>query len=128
MSFMRNMLSSIIFSFVLHVTDVPRQPTNVRINSITKQITWAKVAGYDCLPESHFVVEYKKSQSGIWMTAARYFENRRFDLNASKGEMYDVRIYAENFIGRSLSSKVVTFRTNSKFKEGIAIRQKSELL
>ena len=115
---MRNMLGSIIFSFEL--TDVPRQPINVRINSMTKQITWAKVVGYDCLPESHFVVEYKKTQSGIWMMAAGYFENRRFDLNASKGEIYDLRIYAENVIGRSSPSKVITFRTNGKFRLQLA--------
>ena len=83
------------------------------INPKTKQITWQEVAGYECLPESQFVVEYKKNQSVNWKTAG-YFDNRRFDLNASKGEIYDVRIYAENFFGRSPPSKVVRFRTNSK--------------
>ena len=34
------------------------------------------------------------------MMTAGYFENRRFDLNASKGEIYDLRIYAENIIGK----------------------------
>ena len=100
---------------------MPRQPSNVMIDPTTKQITWQDVSGYECLPESHFVVEYKKTQSVNWTTAG-YFENRRFDLNASKGEMYDVRIYAENFIGRSPPSKVVTFRTNSKLRR-IAIRK-----
>ena len=61
-----------------------------------------------------------------WTTAG-YFENRRFDLNASKGEIYDVRIYAENFIGRSPPSKVVTFRTNSKLRRNV-IREWSKLL
>lgn len=110
---MRILLSSILFYFKL--TDVPRQPSNVIIDPTTKQITWAEVAGYECLPESHFVVEYKKTQSRNWTTAG-YFENRRFDLNASKGEIYDVRIYAENFIGRSPPSEVVTFRTNGKLR------------
>jgi len=98
--------------FTLQILDLPRQPTNVMIDPTTKQITWEEVAGYECLPESHFVVEYKKSQSVNWTTAG-YLKNRRFDLsNVSQGEIYDVRIYAENVIGRSQPSKVVTFRTN----------------
>ena len=98
------------------MADVPRQPSNVMIDSTTKQITWAEVAGYECLPKSHFVVEYKKGQSVNWTTAG-YFDNRTFDLaNVSKGERYDVRIYAKNFIGRSPPSKVITFLTNSKLR------------
>lgn len=50
-----------------------------------------------------------------------YFENRRFDFNVFKGEIYDVRIYVENFIGRSLLFKVVIFRINSKLRR-IVIR------
>ena len=110
---LRNVLSSI---FLFQLTDLPRQPTNVTIDPTTKQITWEEVAGYECLPESHFVVEYKKSQSVNWTTAG-YLKNRRFDLsNVSRGEIYDVRIYAENFIGRPPPSKVATFRTNRKLR------------
>lgn len=115
---LRNVLSSTFFQ----LTDLPRQPTNVMIDPTTKQITWEEVAGYECLPGSHFVVEYKKSQLVNWTTTG-YLQNRRFDLsNVSKGEMYDVRIYAENFIGRSPPSKVVTFRTNRKLRR-ISITQ-----
>lgn len=93
---------------------MPRPPSNVIINSITKQITWTEVAGYDCLPKSHFVVEYKKKKSATWKTAG-YFDSKTFDLvNASKGEKYDVRIYSLNSIGRSSASRTVTFWTNSK--------------
>ena len=111
---MRNVLSNILFTLI-ELTDVPRQPSNVMINPKTKQITWQEVAGYECLSGSHFVVEYKKNQSVNWTTAG-YFDNRTFDLNASKGEIYNVRIYAENVIGRSPPSKVVTFRTNGKLR------------
>lgn len=114
------MLSGIFISFAL--TDVPRPPSNVVINSKTKQITWTEVAGFGCLPKSHFVVEYKKNKSVTWKTAG-YFDNRTFDLvNASKGEEYDVRIYAQNSIGRSPISRTITFWTNSKLRE-IFIRQ-----
>ena len=97
------------------LTDVPKPPSNVVIDSTTKQITWAKVAGYECLPKpSHFVVEYKKSEAVTWRTAG-YFDNRTFDLKKpSKGEKYDVRIFAKNSVGRSPTSKIITFWTNSK--------------
>lgn len=97
------------------MTDVPRPPSNVVINSTTKQITWTKVAGYECLPKpSHFVVEYKKSEAVTWRTAG-YFDNRTFDLvKPSKGEKYDVRIFAKNSVGRSPSATIITFWTNSK--------------
>ena len=117
---LRNVLSSI---FLFQLTDLPRQPTNVTIDPTTQQITWEEVAGYECLPESHFVVEYKKSQSKKNWTTAGYLKNRRFDLsNVSRGEIYDVRIYAVNVIGRSPPSKVATFRTNRKLRR-ISISQ-----
>ena len=104
------------FSIFFALTDKPRPPSNVVINLKTKQITWTKVAGYGCLPKSHFVVEYKKSKSVTWKTAG-YFDSRTFDLvNASKGEEYDVRIYEQNIVGTSPKSRTITFWTNSKLR------------
>ena len=93
--------------------DLPRPPSNIAVDPQTKQMTWKNVPGYKCLPESHFVVQYKKYSSIKWNNAG-YFDKRTFDLkNATKGEKYHVQIYAINFVGKS-QIKSVSFWTNSK--------------
>ena len=93
--------------------DLPRPPSNLAVDPQTKQITWKNVPGYRCLPESHFVVQYKKYSSTKWNNAG-YFDNRTFDLNnATKGEKNHVQIYAINVVGKS-QIKSVSFWTNSK--------------
>ena len=93
--------------------DLPRPPSNLAVDPQTKQMTWKNVPGYKCLPESHFVVQYKKYSSIKWNNAG-YFDNRTFDLkNATKGEKYHVQIYAINVVGKS-QIKSVAFWTNSK--------------
>ena len=93
--------------------DLPRPPSNLVVDPQTKQITWKKGPGYKCLPESHFVVQYKKYSSTKWNNVG-YFDKGTFDLkNATKGEKYHVQIYAINDVGKS-QIKSVVFWTNSK--------------
>ncbi|CAH3019856.1 unnamed protein product [Porites evermanni] len=99
--------------FTITIFDLPRPPSNLVVDPQTKQITWKNVPGYKCLPESHFVVQYKKYSSTKWNNAG-YFDNRTFDLkNATKGEKYHVQIYAINVVGKS-QIKSVVFWTNIK--------------
>ena len=79
----------------------------------TKQITWDEYPGFECLPKSHFVVQYKKGSSLKWITAG-YFDNKTFDLiNAAKGDQYLVKIFAINSVGKS-RTREVSLWTNSK--------------
>lgn len=88
-------------------------PSNLKLDPPTKQITWTEDPRYQCLPKSHFVVEYKKSSSSTWTTAG-YFENKTFDLvSPVKGKKYDVKVYAINSVGRSRGG-TKSFFTNSK--------------
>lgn len=85
------------------------------IDRYSKRVSWTKEPGYECLPKSYFVVEYKKNLSKNW-TFAGYFDHGVFDLvNVSKGEKFNVRIFAKNVIGSSPAS-LITFWTNSKFR------------
>ena len=89
-------------------------PSNLILDPSTKQITWTEDPRYQCLPTSHFVVEYKKSSSSNWTTAG-YFNNKTFDLeNPVKGRQYVVRVYAINSVGRS-RGRTKSFFTNSKY-------------
>ena len=106
------MLNSMILYFAL--TDIPRSPSNLEVDPLTKQVRWKEVPGYGCLPKSHFVVEYKKSSASRWTTAG-YFDNRTFDLvNPIKGQEYVVKVYARNSVGKG-GQRSVRFWTNSEF-------------